>query len=173
MFIFNLWWPLLWHFFCCRRVTQCLHIVFRVVTKNATLFTLVFFYMVGVPRSICSFTSQRPCNAKINKSTKMFTKWVAVARKSLLTNAFCIIFRDTAEGCVFGQKLKKYKIKKLQKHKNVHEMGRRGSKIAFNHCILRHFSRRVSWWCPFRSKQLFLTTYENMIFSIFGVENHV
>ena len=38
------------------------------------------------------------------KNTKMFTKWVAVARKSLLTTDFCIIFRDTADGDIFGQK---------------------------------------------------------------------
>ena len=41
---------------------------------------------------------------KINKNTKMFTKWVAAARKSLLTIAFCIIFRGAPHGDVdFGQ----------------------------------------------------------------------
>ena len=45
-----------------------------------------------------------PKFSKIDKNTKMFTKWVAVARKSLLTAAFCIIFRDTADGDIFGQK---------------------------------------------------------------------
>ena len=43
---------------------------------------------------------------KINKNTQIFTKWVAVARKSLLITDFCIIFRDTADGDVFGQKSK-------------------------------------------------------------------
>merc|ERR1711884_768393 len=45
-----------------------------------------------------------PKFSKINKDTKMFTKWVAMARKSLLTIDFCIIFRDTADGDIFGQK---------------------------------------------------------------------
>ena len=49
-----------------------------------------------------------------HKNAKMFTKWVAVARKSLLTAAFCIIFRDTADGGVFGQKLKN--IRKIGKN---------------------------------------------------------
>ena len=75
----------------------------------------------------------------------MLTKWVAVARKSLLTADFCIIFRDTADGDIFGQKSKKSKIKKLQKYKNLHDMGRRGSKSAFDHGILRHFSSPASW----------------------------
>ena len=45
-----------------------------------------------------------PKFSKINKNTKMFTKWVAVARKSLLTIAFCIIFRGAPHGDVrFGQ----------------------------------------------------------------------
>ena len=41
----------------------------------------------------------------------------------------------------------------VKKHKNVHEMGRHGSKIKFNHCVLHHFSRRASWWRPFWSKK--------------------
>ena len=41
---------------------------------------------------------------KINKNAKMFTKWVAVARESLLTIAFCIIFRAPPHGDArFGQ----------------------------------------------------------------------
>ena len=39
-------------------------------------------------------------------------------------------------------------------------MGRRGSKITFDHCVLHHFSSPASWWRPFRSKPLFLTNYE-------------
>ena len=31
--------------------------------------------------------------------------------------------------------------KTIQKRKNVHEMGRRGSKITFNRSVLRNFSR--------------------------------
>ena len=33
----------------------------------------------------------------------------------------------------------------LQKCKNVHEMGRRSSKITFNHGVLHHFSSPASW----------------------------
>ena len=40
------------------------------------------------------------------------TKWVAVARKSLLTIAFCIIFRGAPHGDVFGQKAQICKIAK-------------------------------------------------------------
>ena len=57
-----------------------------------------------------------PKFSKINKNTKMFTKWVAVARKSLLTTDFCIIFRDTADGDIFGQKSK---ITKIKNYKNT------------------------------------------------------
>ena len=59
------------------------------------------------------------------------------------------------------------KITNLQKRKNVHEMGRRGSKITFNHCVLHHFSR-YGWWWHFWSKINFLTNYENSIKKHFG-----
>ena len=34
----------------------------------------------------------------------MFTKWVAVARKSVLTIAFCVTRQDTADGDISGPK---------------------------------------------------------------------
>ena len=41
---------------------------------------------------------------QIYKNTKMLMKWVAVARKSSLTIAFCTIFRGASHGDVrFGQ----------------------------------------------------------------------
>ena len=39
-----------------------------------------------------------------HKNAKIFTKWVAVARKSLLTAAFCVTRQDTADGDIFGPK---------------------------------------------------------------------
>ena len=59
-------------------------------------------------------------------------------------------------------------IKNYKNAKNIHEKGRRGSKIAFDHCILRHFSSPASWWRLFRSNPLFLTNYENFMFAIFS-----
>ena len=56
-----------------------------------------------------------------------------------------------------------------QKCKNAHEMGRRGSKITFNHGVLHHFSSPASWWRRFWSKPLFLTNYENLFFPIFSI----
>ena len=52
----------------------------------------------------------------------------------------------------------------FQKGRKCHEMGRHGSKINIARGILQHFSRRVSWWRPFRSKPLFLDSFEKLWF---------
>ena len=55
-----------------------------------------------------------PKFSKINKNTKMFTKWVAVARKSLSTTAFCVIFRAPPHGDAhFGQNPYFWQIQKI------------------------------------------------------------
>ena len=57
-------------------------------------------------RLMVAFSVKITKNTKIKKykNTKMFTKWVAVARKSVLTIAFCAIFRGAPHGDVrFGQ----------------------------------------------------------------------
>ena len=58
-----------------------------------------------------------PKFSKINKNIKMFTKWVAVARKSLLTTAFYIIFeiRLMVTFSVKNQNVQKSKIDKNTK----------------------------------------------------------
>ena len=48
-------------------------------------------------------------------------------------------------------------------------MGRRGSKINKTNCIFNDFSRRGSWWRPFRSKTLLLTIYEKNDFPFLNI----
>ena len=59
------------------------------------------------------------------------------------------------------------KKQKKQKHKNVHEMGRRGSKINIRHGVMQRFSRLSSSWPAFGPKPSFLTSYEKLYFLCF------
>ena len=59
--------------------------------------------------------------------------------------------------------------KNANKNENVHEMGRRASKMDFSHTKMRVLSRPSSWWCPFLSKTLFLKSLIPYIFIYFFV----
>ena len=90
------------------------------------------------------------------------TKWVAVARKSLLTIAFCIIFRGAPHGDVFGQKTQICKIAKMFT-KWVAVARKSHLTIAF--CII--FRGAPHGDVDFSKKMLFWANFEKSIFSIF------